>query len=362
MVANGPIWSSELRERDEPVARHQRRRWASRRRRRRAPRAGGSSRRCRSRAPSGAYPAATAAAEPPLEPPGHARRVARVAGGPERRVLGGRAHRELVEVGLADGTAPAPTQPLDDGRVVRRAPALEDPRRAGGGDATRAEVVLERDRHAGERARDRRPRRPRRRPRPRPRAPLVGDEVEGVELGFARGDRRRGAPRRRRRADRSPAAHRRRRARSAATLTARRGCAERGTGRLRPPGAIASTSSRSRLGRTLVGAQHVDERERVRGGRHVVRCRAPRPAPRARGSRRARAVNCSISSSVSASRASRATCSTSARVSWDMAPSLGIATMPRACIPLPVRRMARRGPSHRRRAGHGSARRARTSR
>ena len=84
------------------------RRWASRRRRRTARRAGGSSRRCRSRAPSGAYPAATAAAEPPLEPPGHARRVVRVAGGPERRVLGGRAHRELVEVGLGHGDRARP--------------------------------------------------------------------------------------------------------------------------------------------------------------------------------------------------------------------------------------------------------------
>ena len=44
-------------------------------------------------------------------------------------------------------------QPLDDGGVVGRPPALEDLRRAGGGDAGGAEVVLERDRHAGERAR-----------------------------------------------------------------------------------------------------------------------------------------------------------------------------------------------------------------
>ena len=50
-----------------------RRRWASRRRRRTARRAGGSSRRCRSRARAARSPAATAAAEPPLEPPGHAR-------------------------------------------------------------------------------------------------------------------------------------------------------------------------------------------------------------------------------------------------------------------------------------------------
>ena len=67
---------------------------------------------------SGAKPAATAAADPPLEPPGHARRVVRVAGRAERRVLGRRAHRELVEVGLADRRSPpAATHALDDGRV-----------------------------------------------------------------------------------------------------------------------------------------------------------------------------------------------------------------------------------------------------
>ena len=43
-------------------------------------------------------------------------------------------------------------QPLDDGGVVRRLPALEDLRRAGGGHAGGAEVVLQGDRHAGQRA------------------------------------------------------------------------------------------------------------------------------------------------------------------------------------------------------------------
>ena len=102
VVANGPIWSSDDANAIEPVARHARRTSASRRPRRTAPRAGGSSRRCRSRAPSGANPAATAAAEPPLEPPGTRVEVVRVAGRAERRVLGRRTHRELVEVRLAD--------------------------------------------------------------------------------------------------------------------------------------------------------------------------------------------------------------------------------------------------------------------
>ena len=50
-------------------------------------------------------------------------------------------------------TAPAAAQPLDDRRVVRRLPALEDPRRARRRDAAGAHVVLQRDRHAGQRAR-----------------------------------------------------------------------------------------------------------------------------------------------------------------------------------------------------------------
>ena len=43
-------------------------------------------------------PAATAAAEPPLEPPGDRRRVARVVHGPECRFVARRAQRELVQV------------------------------------------------------------------------------------------------------------------------------------------------------------------------------------------------------------------------------------------------------------------------
>jgi hypothetical protein len=70
----------------------------------------------------------------------------------ERRVLRRAAHGELVEVGLADGDGTGGGQALHDGGVVRRAPALEDPRRARGRDAPGAEVVLEGDRHAGERA------------------------------------------------------------------------------------------------------------------------------------------------------------------------------------------------------------------
>ena len=96
---------------DEAVARHERRTWASRRPRRTAPPAGGSSRRCRSRARS-----ARSRRPPPRRCRRASRRapggVVRVAGGAERRVLGRAAHGELVEVGLAD-----------DDRAGRRAAA-----------------------------------------------------------------------------------------------------------------------------------------------------------------------------------------------------------------------------------------------
>ena len=95
---------------------------------------------------SGAWYAATAAAEPPDEPPGTRSEVPRVGGRPERRVLGRRAHRELVHVGLAQDHGPGVAQPLRDVGVVRRAVALEDPRPGGRLAARDRDQVLERDR------------------------------------------------------------------------------------------------------------------------------------------------------------------------------------------------------------------------
>ena len=100
---------------------------------------------------SGANPAATAAADPPDEPAGHAAGVERVAGRPERRVLGARSHRELVEIGLADDHGTGLLEPGDDRRVVGRHPSLEDARRARGDHAASAHVVLQCDRHTGQR-------------------------------------------------------------------------------------------------------------------------------------------------------------------------------------------------------------------
>ncbi len=87
---------------------------------------------------------------PATRPTRHAGRVVRVAGRSERRVLGARPHRELVEVGLADQHRAGRPQPLHHGAVVRRTPTVEDLRRARRDDAPRAHVVLQRYRHAGE--------------------------------------------------------------------------------------------------------------------------------------------------------------------------------------------------------------------
>ena len=84
---------------------------------------------------------------------GHPGRIVGVAGRPEGGVLGARPHGELVEVGLADQHGAGGGEARHHRGVVGRPPALEDPRRARGGDPPRAHVVLEGHRHPGERAR-----------------------------------------------------------------------------------------------------------------------------------------------------------------------------------------------------------------
>ena len=102
--------------------------------------------------PSGAKPAATAAAEPPLLPPGTlpVSRGLRVGPKAEFSVELPMANSSMFV--LPSAIAPARAQRLDDGGVVGRAPALEDLRAARGRDAPRAQVVLQRDGHAGQRA------------------------------------------------------------------------------------------------------------------------------------------------------------------------------------------------------------------
>ena len=69
---------------------------------------------------SGAMPAATHAAEPPLEPPGVRSRSHGLRVDLKRRVLGRAAHGELVHVRAADEHGVGRAELRDDRRVVRR--------------------------------------------------------------------------------------------------------------------------------------------------------------------------------------------------------------------------------------------------
>ena len=218
---------------------------------------------------------------------------------------------------LAIGIAPASASVLHDGGGVGRPPALEDPGRAGGGDAARAQVVLQRDGHPGQR--DRGPRRapPPRRPRRRRRsassrstelhawisASRASIAARCSSTTDARAERVAGT-------DGGGDLARGRRPSSAHGASPRM----RGT-RNRPSsaaGACASTSSRSRVGRTSSARSTFSSGQRVGGGRDVVE-------------RERLDVGCVTEDrselcgqvldlgSVSASRASFATCSTSTR-------------------------------------------------
>ena len=63
----------------------------------------------------------------------------------------GRAHRKLVQVGLAEQDRARPPQVGRDGRFVRRHEAFQDPRARGRPDAAGAEQILDRERDALER-------------------------------------------------------------------------------------------------------------------------------------------------------------------------------------------------------------------
>ena len=76
----------------------------------------------------------------------------RVAGGAEGRIFGRGTHCELVEVRLADGNGSGGTETLHRSGGVRRLPALEDLRRACGGNPSGTHVVFHGERHTGERA------------------------------------------------------------------------------------------------------------------------------------------------------------------------------------------------------------------
>ncbi len=82
---------------------------------------------------------------------GDALEVPRVVRGAVGGVLGGGAHRELVHVGLAQDRQARSLQARHDRGVVRRDPALEDLRAAGGRQAGGGQHVLDRDRDPVER-------------------------------------------------------------------------------------------------------------------------------------------------------------------------------------------------------------------
>ncbi len=98
-----------------------------------------------------AMPAATLAADPPLDPPGDRVGIVRVARRPERRVLVGRPERELVQVGLADEHRAGLAQVGDRRRIAFGDVAVAHARRRGRRHAADVEQVLDRDRHAVQR-------------------------------------------------------------------------------------------------------------------------------------------------------------------------------------------------------------------
>ena len=79
---------------------------------------------------------------------GDALGIPRVLRRPEAGVLRGGAHRELVQVRLAEERQAGVLHALGHGRVEHRDVALEDPRGGRRRDALRRDDVLERDRHA----------------------------------------------------------------------------------------------------------------------------------------------------------------------------------------------------------------------
>ena len=237
---------------------------------------------------SGAKPAATAAAEPPDRAAGHPVGVVGVAGRAEGRVLGGRAHGELVEVGLADDDGaggPQPRRPRwrrragasPRGSATSRwwappgctgcpsAPPARRPAGPGSSPAATARSTAGRlgpGRVGGDQVRRRGARRRRRRWRPgAPRPPRRPDRA-GPDRRLARLEGRRGASSRRLPQDaRHP---------EPAVLDRRR---------------LGQHLVPVEAGPRLVGPEHVAQRQRVGGGLDARRCRGRRPRRRGRAPR-----------------------------------------------------------------------------
>ena len=254
-----------------------RRRWASRRPRRRGPRAGGSSRRYRNRARAGRTPPRPRPPSRPTIRRAPARGRAGCAWARTRSSRWSCPSRTRRGWSCRPPPRPRPRGACDNGRVVRREPTLENPRGARGGDAPRAEVVLQRDRHAGQRARvftlrDRGVDR-----RRLPRGPVGEHEVERVHVALARVTCARCCS--------STSRALRRPARTSAAIAT----AESATATAPRPGCAATTEPAAlgrrcaaaaprpgeSDGRGRIGAKDVDEGQWVRGRRHAgrVECR-----------------------------------------------------------------------------------------
>ena len=99
-----------------------------------------------------ASPAATAAAEPPLEPPGTASRSHGLCTGPNAEFSFEEPIANSSQFVLPSEHGAGAGQPAPRGAVVRRHVGLEDPRAARRADAARGEHVLQRDRDPGDAA------------------------------------------------------------------------------------------------------------------------------------------------------------------------------------------------------------------
>lgn len=100
---------------------------------------------------SGAKPAASAAAGPPLDPPGTSARSQGVARGPVHRAVSGDPPGELVRSGLAEDDPARGPDPSDNRGVGTRAVTGEHARAAGGRQIRCVEKVLDYDGNAVER-------------------------------------------------------------------------------------------------------------------------------------------------------------------------------------------------------------------
>lgn len=94
---------------------------------------------------------ATAAADPPLDPPAE-REIVRVVHRAERRLLARRAQRELVEIRFADDDRAGFAKSRDHRRIARGDVLASNVRRGGRGLAGDVDQVLDRDRNAVHRA------------------------------------------------------------------------------------------------------------------------------------------------------------------------------------------------------------------